>query len=120
MTPSPLTSTPPRRLLLETLLAAHKAGRLDQLLAQRRARGAPAAALVAVSAAARSGANAGRHRPRHLARAHELAADAFAQLGQTFERELTREEHLVALAERGLLVQRGKGPSTRYPLPTDP
>ncbi len=82
----------------------------------------------------------------------ESFGDAFAQLRQTFERELTREQrlaaqwqqlagdllgdqrrgavlaellrlgpataskHLVALAERGLLVQSGKGPSTRYHL----
>ena len=29
----------------------------------------------------------------------------------------TASKHLVTLAERGLLVQRGKGPSTRYELP---
>jgi len=100
----------------------------------------------------------------------ENFGDAFAQLRQTFERELTREQrlaaqwhehasdllgdqrraavlaellrsgsiaksgyaqacglglataskHLVTLAERGLLVQRGKGPSTRYHLPDAP
>jgi tetratricopeptide (TPR) repeat protein len=32
----------------------------------------------------------------------------------------TASKHLGALAERGLLVQTGKGPSTRYTLPADP
>jgi len=99
---------------------------------------------------------------------HETFDEEFAQLKQTFERELTREQRLAArwkqstadmlsderraavlaelfragsinkstyaqvcglglataskhlglLAERGLLLQKGKGPSTRYVLPT--
>lgn len=131
-----------------------------------RAHLAIARAYLAVAAKEREAALA-------LIQRHRLGegfGDAFAQLRQTFERELTREErlaaqwhehagdllgdqrraavlaellrsgsiaksgyaqacglgpataskHLVALAERGLLVQRGKGPSTRYHLPDAP
>jgi tetratricopeptide (TPR) repeat protein len=51
----------------------------------------------------------------HLLREGSVNKSAYGELGAVAP--ATASKHLVMLAERGLLVQRGKGPSTRYELP---
>lgn len=51
----------------------------------------------------------------HLLREGAINKSRYAELGAVAP--ATASKHLALLAERGLLVQRGKGPSTRYELP---
>lgn len=52
----------------------------------------------------------------HLVREGALNKSGYADIGGVAP--ATASKHLAMLAERGLLVQRGKGPSTRYELPS--
>jgi tetratricopeptide (TPR) repeat protein len=52
---------------------------------------------------------------RHLLRQGSLTKSSYAEVCQVSA--ATASKHLVALAESGMLVQLGKGPSTRYVLP---
>jgi tetratricopeptide (TPR) repeat protein len=53
----------------------------------------------------------------HLAQAHALSKSSYA--GLCHVSLATASKHLGALAGRGLLVQTGKGPATKYVLPED-